>query len=269
MLKLHTTTNNMKPIAADYKSQSSRFYLGHGVSNSLTKDMYSDSINKNVLKISNNLNNSKKTVNDISFGGLPLTGVQKITNSKIWQLFNSSWFKKFIATADSSQTIFDAIFALGITCVLRPAAIMAQSSEKTREKSKKAAAHSISSGIIGYGFAVALFSPIKAALDKLKKNPEVFAKKAEAFLKSSKNAQTFTMLLNKSTEVLTASVRSAVTIALIPIIDKYLLNRIFGAKAHEATKKDLQNPMYRYSYINFKNNMQNNRVFQSFAGVIK
>ena len=259
----------MKPIAADYKSKSSSFYLGHGVSNSLAKDMYSDSINTNVLKISNNLNISKKTVNDISFGGLPLSGVEKITKSSVWKLFNSGWFKKFIATADSSQTIFDAIFALGITCILRPGAIMLQSSEKTREKSKKAAAHSISSGIIGYGFAKALFSPIKTGLDKLKKNPEIFAQKAEKFLRSSKNAQTFTMLLNKSTEVLTASFRSAVTIALIPIIDKYLLNKIFGSKVNHDSKKDLQNPMYRYSYINFKNNMQQNKVFQNFAGVIK
>jgi len=266
MLKVNMTPINKMPVTMDYKSKGYDFSQGHGVSIFLTKHMYHDLIESNSIK---NLNNSKKTVNDISFGGLSLSGVEKITKSTSWKLFNQNWFKKFIATADSSQTIFDAIFALGITCVLRPAAIMAQSSEKNKEKSKKAAAHSISSGIIGYGFAVALFSPIKTALDKLKKNPEVFAKKAETFIKSSKNAQTFTMLLNKSTEVLTASFRSAVTIALIPIIDKYLLNKIFGKSAHKESKKDLQNPIYRYSYINFKNNAKDNKVFQNFTGVMK
>ena len=268
MLKLNTTPKLIMPYTTDYKSKGLDFNLGQGVSNSLTKDMYHALTNSNSIKVSNKYN-FKKTTNDISFSGLSISNVQQIKNSNIWKLFNANWFKKFIATADSSQTIFDAIFALGITCILRPAAIMMQSSEKTREKSKKAASHSISSGIIGYGFAVALFSPIKTALNKLKKNPEIFAKKAEKFLSNTKNAQTFTMLLNKSTEVLTASFRSAVTIALIPIIDKYVLNKIFSSKSTNETKNDLQNPIYRYSYINFKNNMSTNKVFQNFTGAIK
>ena len=173
--------------------------------------------------------------------------------------------------ADASQTIFDAVFALGITCVLRPAAIMAQSNDKNKEKNKKAASHSISSGLIGYGFAVALFSPIKKGLNKLKANPEIYAKKAAQFIGSTKNAQTFTMLVNKSTEALTASVRSGITIALIPFIDKYLLNRIFGtAKKNAADKAEtgnmLQNPIYRYSVINFKNNAKASKTFQNFTG---
>jgi len=268
MLKLNTTPIYTMHYTADKISKGSDFSLGQGVSKSLTKDMYHVLTDSNSIKISNK-NNYNKTTKDISFSGLSISGVQQIKNSNIWKLFNANWFKKFIATADSSQTIFDAIFALGITCVLRPAAIKLQATEKTKEKSKKAASHSISSGIIGYGFAVALFSPIKHALDKLKKNPEIFAKKAEKFLKNTKNAQAFTMLLNKSTEVLTASIRSGVTIALIPIIDKYILNKVFGSKNQTETKNDLQNPMYRYSYINFKNNMKHNKVFQNFAGVIK
>ena len=172
--------------------------------------------------------------------------------------------------ADASQTIFDAVFALGITCVLRPIAIMAQSNDKNREKNKKAASHSIASGLIGYGFAVALFSPIKKGLNKLKANPEVFAKKAAQFIGSTKNAQTFTMLVNKSTEALTSSIRSAITIALIPLIEKYLLNGIFGSPKQQVDKKELQNtiqnPIYRYSIINFKNNAKASKTFQNFTG---
>ena len=147
---------------------------------------------------------------------------------------------------------------------------MAQSNEKNTEKNKKAASHSISSGLIGYGFAVALFSPIKKGLNKLKANPEIYAKKAAQFMGSTKNAQTFTMLVNKSTEALTASVRSGITIALIPFIDKYLLNRIFGTtKQPESQKSEqnlLQNPIYRYSIINFKNNAKASKTFQNFTG---
>lgn len=211
----------------------------------------------------------EKTAKNIAFGGLSLSEVNRIKNSGLWKFLNNKTLEKFISMADSSQTIFDAVFALGITCVLRPAAIMAQSTEKTKEKNKKAASHSIASGMIGYGFAIAIFSPIKTALNNLKAHPALFAKKAATFLGSPKNAQTFTMLVNKSTEALTASGRSAITIALIPFIDKYLLNKIFGTKQTAKEKTELQNPMYKYSIINFKNNIDTNNVFQNFTGGLK
>lgn len=262
MTHLRAITENTVPVSRDYKSgdRYSRFKLGVNSSIHLSKDMCHDYFTS---KSFNNFNNfNKKTSNDISFGGLPLN------QTSAWKLFNKNWFKKFISMADSSQTIFDAIFALGITCFLRPAAIMAQSTPKTREKNKKASSHSISSGIIGYGFAVIVFSPIKKALDKLKANPEKFAKKAEAFLKSSQNAQTFTMVINKGSEALVASGRSAITIAMIPIIDKYILNPLLNTKTSDDSKKELQNPSYRYSYINFKNKQESN-VFNNFTGVMK
>ena len=78
------------------------------------------------------------------------------------------------------------------------------------------------------------------------------------------------MLVNKSTEALVASGRSAITIALIPYIDKYILNKIFGTKQNiKTTKTELQNPMYKYSIINFKNNKDTSKVFQNFTGGIR
>ncbi len=232
--------------------------------------LYHDSLNNKSLNQTDNFI-SRKTAKNVSFGGLSLSEVNKIKQTNLWKFLNSKTLEKFISMADASQTIFDAVFALGITCILRPAAILAQSNDKNREKNKKAASHSISSGLIGYGFAVALFSPIKKGLNKLKEHPEIFAKKAAKFIGSTKNAQTYTMLVNKSTEVLTASIRSGITIALIPFIDKYLLNRIFGTKkTPEAQKTEtqnlLQNPIYRYSIINFKNNANASKTFQNFTG---
>ena len=229
--------------------------------------LYHDSLNKKSFKQTDNFI-LRKTAKNVSFGGLSLSEVNKVKQTGLWKFLNNKTLEKFIAMADASQTIFDAVFALGITCALRPAAIMAQSNDKNREKNKKAASHSIASGLIGYGFAIALFSPIKKGLNKLKANPEIFAKKAAKFIGSTKNAQTFTMLVNKSTEALTASIRSGITIALIPVIDKYLLNKIFGTKQPVQDKKEiqntLQNPSYKYSIINFKNNAS--KTFQNFTG---
>lgn len=282
MIHLQTTTVNNVPASKDMKSKDYNSHFGHAVQSSLplySKDMYFDSLIKsNEFKKYNNFN--KKSAKDISFSALPLSDVEKIKNSRMWKLFNQKRISKFIAKADSSQTIFDAIFALAITCVFRPAAIMAQSSEKTKKKDMKAAEHSISSGLIGYGFAILVFSPIKKALDKIKAHPEHFAKKASAFFKyadknmnksmsSSKRMQTYTMLFNKTAEILTASFRSGLTIGLIPYIDQYIFTPLLGTKATEETKKELQNPVYKFSVINFKNNQETNKVFQNFTGVMK
>ena len=276
---LQTTKVNKIPVPENNKlhfGQINNFSLPLSFEN-----MYHESVNSKSINFSNN----KKTANVISFGGLSLSKVQKIKKSGLWKFLNKKWLENFIAKADSSQTLFDALFALVLTCVLRPAAIMVQSNDKNRNKNKKAAAHSISSGIIGYGFAKVVFSPIKNAIDKIKAHPDFYAKGAEKFFRyadkytnksmyktmsASKRMQTFTMLFNKSAEVLTASVRSGITIAMIPYIDKYVLNPLFGSKDPVSDKKDLQMPAYKYSYIvNFKNNKETNRIFQNFTGGIK
>ena len=277
---LQTTKVNKIPVPENNKlhfGQINNFSLPLS-----SESMYHESLKSKSINISNK---NKKTANVISFGGLPLSEVQKIKKSGLWKFLNKKWLENFIAKADSSQTLFDALFALVLTCVLRPAAIMVQSNDKNRNKNKKAAAHSISSGLIGYAFAKVVFSPIKIAIDKIKAHPDFYAKNAAKFFKyadkftnksmfktmgASKRMQTFTMLFNKSTEILTASVRSAITIGMIPYIDKYILNGFFGVKTPPSTKQELELPSYKYSYIvNFKNSQDSNRIFQNFTGGIK
>ena len=224
----------------------------------------------------NNLN--KKTASNVNFRGLPVSTAKKLSDTKTWKFARNEITHKILKMANSNQTVFDALFALFITCGLRPAAIMAQSNEKNKKKNQKAASHSISSGIIGYGFAVAVFSPIKKGLDKIRKNPELYAKKAEKFftyngmkkMSASKRFQTFTMMCNYVPQVVTASIRSAITIAMIPYIDKYILNKIFKTNVQPSTTTELKNdPVYKFAFINFKNNPHANKVFQNFTGVMK
>ena len=128
---LQTTKVNKIPAPRDYKShfgQVSDFSL-----HSSFENMYHESVNSKSISFSSN----KKTANVISFGGLSLSKVQKIKNSGLWKFLNAKWFEKFIAKADASQTLFDAFFALFLTCALRPAAIMAQANERTKRKIQK------------------------------------------------------------------------------------------------------------------------------------
>ena len=267
MLKLQTTQlpikksqgvavfGSEKNSAQDYQSHSGYVHSGFKM---CSEKMNNDTLECAVTKQNDTVKNlNKKTASNVNFRGLPVTA------TKTWKFAQNKMVHKFLRLADSNQTVFDALFALLITCGLRPAAIMAQSNDKNRKKNIKASSHSISSGIIGYGFAVAIFSPIKKGLDKIRKNPEIYAKKAENFftyngtkkMAASKRFQTFTMLCNYVPQVLTASVRSAITIGMIPYIDKYILNKIFKAKVQPSTKTELQNdPTYKFAFINFKNN---------------
>lgn len=232
-----------------------------------------DVLDHAVIKKNDTVNSfNKKTASNVNFRGLP------ISSTKTWKFAQNKIVHKVLQMADSNQTVFDALFALLITCGLRPAAIMAQSNEHNKEKNKKAASHSISSGIIGYGFAVAVFSPIKKGLDKIRKNPEIYAKKAEKYftyngtkkMSASKRFQTYTMMCNYIPQVVTASIRSAITIAMIPYIDKYILNKIFKNNVQPTSKEELKNdPTYKFAYINFKNSPNAKKVFQNFSGVMK
>lgn len=229
-----------------------------------------------------NLNNSnqKKTAK-INFRGLFNSGsnaAKAITETGAWKFSQNKVTKWFVNKAATNQAVFEALNAVVITCILRPAAIFAQNNDKNREKNKEAASHSIASGIIGYGFAVALFTPIAKGLKKVKNNPEVYAKKAMNYfqhngskkvsMEASKRFAAFTMLCTYGPQLFTAAVRSAVTIAMIPVLDKYLLNKIFGTekKAKDNTQKIDKDPLYNYYYLNFSSNPNTKKVFQSFTG---
>lgn len=231
-----------------------------------------------------NLNNSNQNKTaKINFSGL-FNGkgtAKAITDTKAWKFSQNKTVKWFVNKAATNQAVFEALNAVVITCILRPAAIFAQNNDSNREKNKKAASHSIASGIIGYGFAVALFTPIAKGLKKIKNNPEVYAKKAMSYfqangtkkvsMEASKRFATYTMLCTYGPQLFTAAVRSAITIAMIPVIDKYALNKIFGTtkktdKKYESPTKD---PMYNYYYLNFTSNPKTKKVFQNFTGVSK
>ena len=288
MIKIQTTQlplsaigrkQNVAAFGSDQTNQND-YGFAHSGYKMCSNETYYDVLKSAAIDKNETMNIlNKKTAKNVNFGGLPVSKAKSLVDTKTWKFAKNNIVHKILQMADSNQTVFDALFALLITCGLRPAAIMAQSNEHNKEKNKKAASHSISSGIIGYGFAVAVFSPIKKGLDKIRKNPEVFAKNAEKFftyngtkkMSASKRFQTFTMMCNYIPQVITASVRSYITIAMIPYIDKYILNKVFKSNVQPSTPKELkEDPTYKFAFINFKNNNTHaKKVFQNFTGVMK
>lgn len=85
---------------------------------------------------------------------------------------DKKWLLKLLAKAADNQIVFSSLFALFLTCTLRPISIVALPGQKKNKDDKKyAAAHSIASGVIGYFTALLIASPIAIALKKIGKAP--------------------------------------------------------------------------------------------------
>lgn len=208
----------------------------------------------------------------------------------IYILDKNPWYKDnpyldyFLSLAEENNVAFSATFALLLTCILRPAAIVALPGDKKNNDDKKyAAAHSIASGVIGFVVATAVSSPISAALKKVLAEPSMYikakdkkyynnddvlyekAKKAavkradylECSMKMSKTANTW---ITRSVDVLMAIPKACITIALIPPILKY----IFGYEKKKHVSKPINNIQ-----INHNQNQLSEKKPKNIEGGIK
>ncbi len=108
---------------------------------------------------------AEKTVEELSktFGG-------KLAKNKVF-----NWFLEVVA---ENSLIADALIALGLTAIARPASIYAIPTKDPVEKKKNnyQVAHSVATGVLGLGFTIALAEPIKRGVKKLLENPSKYMK---------------------------------------------------------------------------------------------
>ena len=201
-------------------------------------------------KISVNFNEPARNV---SFGGF----------LSPQELAKSSRFKSWLDKAYANPLLFDSTFALILTCGLRPGAIMALPGDKKNKDDKVyASAHSIASGVISYGISLLITSPIATAFKKIQddvnakeKNPNAettFIKNKDSYLfklgeviekgKSTlkpRNANAAGTFIKKLPEIFISLPRATITIALIPIILKY----VFGMEKKKPVKDANMSPI--------------------------
>ena len=217
-----------------------------------------NNVSKNVSKYANdcvNINNESKISREpgeVNFCGLsaPTSQVEKVA-----KFHTSNGVKKALEFADKSQLVFSEAFALVLTGLFRPAAIMTLPGQKKNKDDKKyASAHSIASGVIGYALANVLFTPLSRSVKRLSKNPEKFINKNSYLLKDKEAFTTAAMYLDRFPDIAFAIPKGLLTVALIPPI----LKHVFGwqKKSSGADKKEsliVANPP-----LNFKNNNDKN-----------
>lgn len=201
---------------------------------------------------------------EINFSGLSSANV-KTAEQAHW-IYTNKNVKKFFHMAESTPAVFSSLFALMLTCTLRPAAIMATpSSKKNVDDKKYASAHSIASGVIAYILSLGLLQPLANAMNKIKKSPEEFMKTSKAeYLKDTDAFKAAKKYVSLFPETLIAAPRATATIALIPVILKYG----FGLeKKKNGDSKDIGTPLDNYALINFKSTgFQNTKSLQNFMG---
>lgn len=234
-----------------------------------------ESANKNVSQNANkcvNLKNANMRLREpgeVSFCGLSAeAAINKVaSNPKNQKLFKNSKFQKLLDFANDQSLVFGAGFALLLTCILRPGAIVVIPSKKNKDDQKYAAAHSIASGVIGFGISTVLFMPIGNAIKKFKENPDKYINKSNSYLKTSKHKATAIQYMDRFPDIITAIPKGILTVALIPPILKY----VFGLeKKKPASAKVESKANVDYSLLNFKNkNESKSKELQNSTGGVK
>lgn len=189
---------------------------------------------------------------EITFSGLSLA--EKLCDRK-------DLLAKLIKAGDN-QIVFNSAFALLLTALLRPATICALPGKKNKDDKKYAAAHSVASGVIGFGLAYVFANPISAAVGKLLKAPKDFisAKNASRLIKDTDLSSSAKTYLNQIADILISSPKAILTIAIIPPILKY----VFGLQKKSVAKLQAEQT---YPLLNFKGEQfSHTKSLQNFMG---
>ena len=160
----------------------------------------------------------------------------------------NKYFNKFLDILADNSLIADALIALGLTTIARPAVIYAIPTKDPVEKKKNnyQVAHSAGTGILGLATTVAVAEPVKRGVKKVIKNPEKYMKNDYSYIK--KNERVFKETAGRLHQPIFLPLRAALTIAIVPpILNAFGLSK--NAKA-EISPKD--KAKIDYSFMSFK-----------------
>lgn len=271
----------------------------NNLQNSLLKRyMQADSIGmrhaKAILKEQHegNINNLINTTTDYKNGGrVSFSGDAKVDAVNFAEkLVKRKWFEKFCIMAQQNSAVAEAVGALFITCGLRPMAIMAMP-QKDVDKNRKAASHSIASGVTGLVFAKIAYEPFSLAMKKIKAameagegrkylgnavdylkevaDPDKVKVAINGAKKKATNWDCFNQLVTYGPKVVTASILAAFTVGTMPYIDKYIIDKYILKKKPEKDEKPVFTTYDHFKYITFKSTPSGEEVFQNFKGALK
>ena len=189
-------------------------------------------------------------------------------NSFAMKLAKSNAFNLTLDITQKNSLVADALFALFLTSVLRPAMLFfmpTKGDDKNNDKRKNEyqVAHSVATGILGLATSVAVAVPVKNAvnkfLNKVKTDSKLRNKFSYIFL-TPETESMFRETAGRIHQPVFLPLRAMATIAIVPP----LLN-ILGLKKQGPVKAPDNNPMFNeYSVLNFKGS----ETFKDVAGIL-
>ncbi len=207
---------------------------------SLYKQHSSDSIFREKKHANNSMCESvDKNVNRGYYSGSSVSFGAAANISKKMQALNKLWDLSL-----DSTVITQNLVALVLTAVLRPAAIISLPGKKNKDDKIYASGHSISSGLIGFGFASVIMYPFDQASKRIKARPDKYLSEKSKKIYNvndlkdiiqSKSFKNIIKIFDMSPDVLCFGViKAMLTVALIPPILKY----VFGVEKNKGQKPE-------------------------------
>ena len=153
------------------------------------------------------------------------------------KLAQSNGVKKLLLAANKNTLAIEALYALLITCMLRPAVTLMTPAKTDAEKDKNKfrAAHAIASGALGFAFTMCVSHPMSDAVDKVMntKLPDGSYKYIRKFTEqlTENGGKPFKELAKRIHQPVFMPLRAMATVAIVPPILAW-----FGLKKnkHEA-----------------------------------
>ncbi len=231
-------------------------------------------INKTLQRKSNPALNSsdkiKMTARNNSGGHLSFKGFYSRMESKMSetligkgalakQLAQKKWVKNMLQLFDKKTLMAEGLYALVITCGLRPIIHMSSPAKNDDEKAKNKyrAMYSISTGLLGFAFTLMVAEPLGKGIEKIMHNPSKYLKKTANQL-SVRNGDAYKELAKRLHQPIFMPLRAILAFAIIPPLFKILGIRKTAQKPQEADPK-----MHALK----SQNGQKPKVFKNFNGI--
>ncbi len=146
-------------------------------------------------------------------------------------LYGTKAFGKLMEKCDTYEAAIAAAAGLVFASVLRPITIMSLPGQKKNKEDKfYASTHAISSGLMGFLVTTALTAPLSDRIKLIKEDPIKYGFKTLAG-QDAATVKRLTTIMKNIPEWFIAVPRSMMTVALIPVIQKY----VFGVQKNKKT----------------------------------
>ncbi len=172
-----------------------------------------------------------EVINSGSFTSTSEAAALSFKGGRVDKFFANDKFSNFLEYANDHNQTANALVALVTAGMVRPTLTMAIPGMKDKKDKIYSAAQAVSSGFLGFGVTMLLTKPLDDALKKAKANPEKFNCNSYNKL-DKKQLKTMNTLMKNIPEWGICIPRAMLTIALIPLILKY----VFGLSKTPKTK---------------------------------